>query len=112
MPVLTVRTNNFIAHKDTFLMHASKLLAEELGKPESYVMVEIYDDASMLFAGNDEPLCFMELRSLGLAESQTPELSAKLCQLIEDELGIHPNRTYIEFVSPSRKMFGWNGGTF
>ena len=112
MPVLTVRTNSYISHKDTFLTHASKLLAEELDKPESYVMVEIYDDANILFAGNDEPLAFMELRSLGLDESQTPKLSAVLCQLVEEELGIHPNRVYIEFISPSRKMFGWNGGTF
>jgi len=112
MPCLLIHTNIEVADKSTFLARCSRVVATTLGKPESYVMLELSDSRAMLFAGSDAPLAFLELKSLGLSTEQTPALSATLCGLIQTELGIDIARIYIEFTAPERAMFGFNGGTF
>ncbi|MDX8406711.1 MAG: phenylpyruvate tautomerase MIF-related protein [Mariprofundus sp.] len=112
MPYLHIHTNIEIADKADLLRVASAETASLLGKPESYVMVELSDTRPMLFGGSDAPLAFVELKSLGLSQSQTKTLSGHLCALIGRELSIDASRIYIEFAAPERAMFGWNGGTF
>ncbi|MFQ5345647.1 MAG: phenylpyruvate tautomerase MIF-related protein, partial [Mariprofundus sp.] len=112
MPCLMIHTNVEIADKPAFLMRCSSETAAALGKPESYVMVKVNDMQVMLFAGTDAPLAFVELKSLGLTTAQTADISATLCDLLQQELGIDAGRVYIEFAAPERAMFGWNGGTF
>lgn len=114
MPYLKVQSNHALATTDTsaFLKKASSLVATELGKPEDYVMVAIEPPTPMVFAGSDAPCLYMELKSIGLAESQTPALSNALCQLAKDQLGIPADRVYIEFAAAPRKMWGWNSATF
>ena len=46
------------------------------------------------------------------AQEKCAELSDKLCAFVKVELGISPDRVYIEFWDINGKMFGWNGGTF
>ncbi|MDT8377072.1 MAG: phenylpyruvate tautomerase MIF-related protein [Mariprofundaceae bacterium] len=112
MPVLNIRTNVIMEEKHRFLKAASSRIATALGKPESYVMVMVADNQEMLFAGNSEPLAYVELKSLGLTTAQTATLSENICEFLSTELEINPSRIYIEFASPEREMFGWNGGTF
>ena len=112
MPVLQITTNENIDDSDKLAKQASALVAEMLGKPESYVMVQINGNAGLIFAGSDDPCAYLMLKSLGLHESKTRTYSEQLCDFIEQQLGVPPGRTYIEFVSPERHMFGWNSGTF
>ncbi len=114
MPYLKVQSNQAFAGNQTkdFIKEASALVAEKLGKPERYVMVAVEPTTPMLFAGTDEPALFMELKSIGLSESQTPAISAALCELAQTTLGIPQERVYIEFADAPRKMWGWNGATF
>lgn len=118
MPYLKIQTNQGIdAGIDTgieqrLLREASSLVATELGKPESYVMVSLEPPRPMLFAGTDEPTAYLELKSIGLMESKTKALSAALCQLISDKMNIPAERIYIEFADAPRSMWGWNGSTF
>ena len=114
MPYLKIQSNRETdaSRSKDFLKKASNLVAEILGKPERYVMVAIEPPVPMVFAGNDQPAMFMELKSIGLSESQTPELSSALCELAHDTLGIDQDRVYIEFADAPRKMWGWNGATF
>jgi len=112
MPVLQVNTNVGIENKDDFLIQASALIASALGKPESYVMIQVNDKQSMSFAGTTEPLAFCTLKSLGLSTSQTADLSAQTCNFLNTQFGIDTARIYIEFAAPERAMFGWNGETF
>ncbi len=107
-----VNTNVEAADKDSFLADASSLVASLLGKPESYVMIQLSDKQTMSFTGTSEPLAFCTLKSLGLNSSQTAEISKQLCEFLNTKLGIEASRIYIEFSSPERAMFGWNGGTF
>ena len=112
MPVLQITTNATINDTADLAKQASALVAEMLGKPESYVMVQINDNAGLIFAGSDDPCALLVLKSLGLHESKTPSYSEQLCDFIEQQFGVPPGRTYIEFASPERHMFGWNSGTF
>ncbi len=112
MPVLHIHTNISIDHQSDFLAQASSTVASALGKPESYVMVLFSECKPMSFAGTQEPTAFVELKSLGLNDTQTKDLSDKLCSFLETTLDIEPSRIYIEFSSPERAMFGWNKSTF
>jgi len=112
MPYLHVRTNTIIHDHLQFMTVCSAAVAQALGKPESYVMVEVSDNRAMMFSGSEAPLAFLELKSLGLMTSQTADISATLCALMQQELAINADRIYIEFAAPERAMFGWNKGTF
>ena len=112
MPVLTVTTNSRKEFSHETLSNLSAAVAQMLGKPESYVMVQLHFNAHMLFAGSDDPLAYAELKSIALPHEHTTELSATLCNLIAAELSIPQNRIYIEFSDLQRHLFGWNGKTF
>ena len=114
MPTLKIQTNGEIPtqRRKVILEAASSTVAEQLGKPESYVMVILETNRDMLFAAHDAPLAYLELKSLGLPEDTTPALSAALCRFMKQHFGIPPERIYIEFASPPRHLFGWNGKTF
>jgi len=114
MPFLRIQTNRTLpeAEARSLAARASALVAEQLGKPERYVMTSVESNPAMQFAGTDEPLAFLELKSIGLPESITAGVSAALCQLVASETGTNAERIYIEFTDAPRKMWGWNNGTF
>ncbi|HWQ94111.1 MAG TPA: phenylpyruvate tautomerase MIF-related protein [Gammaproteobacteria bacterium] len=114
MPYLKIQTNIPMPSKavQDLLKKASYTVALHLGKPESYVMVAVEPSTPMLFAGTDAPLAYLELKSVGLPQAKTKELSKTLCELLGKELGIAQDRVYIEFASASGAMWGWDGGTF
>jgi len=114
MPFLTIRTNVAPASdaRSVFLELASQSVSEILGKPERYVMVELIHNPDMLFAGDAAPLAYLELKSIGLPEQRTAEISASLCKLIQDRLGVPADRIYIELSNAARHMWGWNRATF
>ncbi len=114
MPYLTIRTNQNIEEETgrRMLYKASALIAKELGKSENYVMASLEPPALMLFGGNDAALAYLELKSIGLPEQKTKELSETLCTLLEEEVGIARDRIYIEFSNAERHLWGWNGTTF
>lgn len=114
MPYLKIQINLPLSKKAerTVLRTASTLVAEELDKPEDYVMVAIQANTPMLFAGSDEPVAFLELKAIGLPARKTRRLSEALCALIEAHLGISPSRVYVKFITVPRGMWGWKGDTF
>ena len=114
MPFLKIQTNQVLpeASAKGLASKASALVAEQLGKPESYVMTSVENNPVMTFAGTDAPLAFLELKSIGLQESATADASRALCELVAGETGIDTARIYIEFSDAPRKMWGWNSSTF
>ena len=114
MPYLKIQTNQTVTpdQAQALINKASKLVASELGKPESYVMVKVSADHTLIFGGSNEPAAYLQLKSLGLPENRTAEYSEKLCAFIGKTLDINSNRIYIEFSSPERHMWGWDKTTF
>jgi len=108
MPFLRIQTNRPLpeAKARSLAASASALVAEQLGKPERYVMTSVESNTAMQFAGTDEPLAYLELKSIGLPESITAGVSEALCQLVSSETGTDPARIYIEFTDAPRKMWG------
>ena len=114
MPFLKILTNQALAEAAAKELagKASALVAQQLGKPESYVMTSVENNPAMTFAGTDAPLAFLELKSIGLSESATTDASRALCELVAGETGIDTARIYIEFSDAPRKMWGWDSSTF
>lgn len=112
MPYLKIQTNQAIDQKEDIIKKASGIVAEQLGKSEKYVMVALEPDFDMSFGGNSELTAFLQLKSIGLPESQTKKISSALSDFIERELGIPKDRIYIEFTDVARSYWGWNGSTF
>ncbi len=114
MPLLSIQTNVEVPpdRRGALLREVSRGLAAALGKPERYVMVSYRHVPDMLFAGDDTPLAYLEVKSIRLPQDRTSELSATLCRLVNDQLGIGQDRIYIEFADAAAHLWGWDGATF
>ncbi len=112
MPVLKVQTNAGIIDKETFMKEATDLLSRVLRKPPQYIMILPEPDKDVMFGKSEEPAAFVELKSIGLPEDETADISSEICTFLEEKLGVPQDRMYIEFSNAERHMFGWNGGTF
>jgi len=114
MPYLKIQTNLPLSKKAerNVLKVDSELVASELGKPEEFVMIALQPDTPMVFAGTDDPVAFLELKSIGLPADKTKRLSQTLCGLINEHLGIRPERVYVKFIDVRHGMWGWKGDTF
>lgn len=114
MPLLTLKTNLPLDHGETEALAPlfSQATAEMLGKAERYVMVVVEPAVALSFAGSSAPAALVELKSIELAEDRTRQYSARLCDLIEQHLGIPPERVYIQFTNAARPLWGWNRTTF
>jgi phenylpyruvate tautomerase PptA (4-oxalocrotonate tautomerase family) len=116
MPLIKIQTSVSAPAKDeveAMLKSLSAKLAKHLGKPESYVMTAFEAAVPMTFAGTTEPVCYIEIKSIGtMKPNQTEAMSQDFCQQIHQSLGVPQNRIYIEFADATGTMWGWNGSTF
>jgi phenylpyruvate tautomerase PptA (4-oxalocrotonate tautomerase family) len=116
MPLIKVQTSVSAPEKaevESILKTLSAKLAKHTGKPESYVMTTFEADIPMTFAGTTEPVCYIEIKSVGtMKPEQTEAMSQEFCQQINQTLGVAKNRIYIEFADAKGAMWGWNGTTF
>ncbi|BBD58986.1 macrophage migration inhibitory factor family protein [Nostoc sp. HK-01] len=116
MPLIKVQTSVSAPAKpevETMLKSLSGKLAKHLGKPESYVMTAFEADIPMTFGGTTDPVCYIEIKSIGMMKpNQTEAMSQDFCRQINQALGIPQNRIYIEFADATGAMWGWNSTTF
>lgn len=115
MPLIKVQTSVSAPEKadvESMLKELSGSLATHLGKPEAYIMTAFEGDVPMTFAGSTEPVCYVEIKSVGTMGGKTKAMSQDFCAKIETALGVPQNRTYIEFADAAGAMWGWNGTTF
>ncbi|WP_413175129.1 phenylpyruvate tautomerase MIF-related protein [Anabaena azotica] len=116
MPLIKVQTSVASLEKaaiESMLKNLSAKLAKHTGKPESYVMTAFEPETPMTFAGTTEPVCYIEIKSIGtMKPEQTQAMSQDFCQEINQVLGVAKNRIYIEFTDAKGAMWGWNSTTF
>lgn len=93
------------------MTEATQLLSVMLQKPEKFIMIVI-EKPEMMFAGEYSPCLYAELKSIGLPEEKTTEMSSDLCSFFYRQLGVPANRVYIEFSDAERHMLGWDNKTF
>lgn len=111
MPILKIQTNTEIDNREAFMQDATDFISGILQKSRIYIMI-IVEPAEMLFAGESSPTAYIELKSIGLPEERTTEISEKICDFIGNRLNVQQDRIYIEFANAERHLLGWNGRTF
>ncbi len=116
MPLIQVKSSVTAPEKavvESLLTTLSAHLAKHLGKPESYVMTSLESGVPMTFAGTFDPVCYVEVKSIGsMSETQTKAMSRDFCQILNEKLGVPANRIYIEFTDAKGYMWGWDSRTF
>jgi phenylpyruvate tautomerase PptA (4-oxalocrotonate tautomerase family) len=114
LPLLKITTSTRPSPaSEKFLASLSSLVAELLGKPESYVMTAIEHPAVMTFGGTTEPTCYVELKNVGRFRPElTKHIAAVLCEQLSAGLGVPKARIYIEFGDVDGYLWGHNGETF
>ena len=83
-----------------------------LHKTETYLMVGIEDSYDLWMAGNKlDKGAYVSVSLFGNASSSDyDKMTAKICDLYEQELGIPGNAVYVTYHPISD--WGWNGGNF
>jgi phenylpyruvate tautomerase PptA (4-oxalocrotonate tautomerase family) len=114
MPFLSLQTNATLTDdaRSELAQALAELVSQELGKPLDYVQVHLQLGAFLTFAGTEEKTAFLDLRSLGLPPDKPPVLSAALCGLLQKQLGVAPQRVFLNFQDMPRSHWGWSGRTF
>lgn len=114
MPYLKVQTNKSFSSKkqQNFLKECSALISFELEKPEKYVMTVFEPKIEMTLGGNNDSAIFLQLKSIGLPDTKTKDLSRKFANLVEEKLKIPKDRVQVEFMDVPRGFWGWNGILF
>ena len=76
-------------------------------------MTAFEPDVSMTFGGTLDPVCYVEVKSVGsFTPAQTKAMSEAFSQQIEDAIAVPSNRIYIEFADAKGYLWGWNRSTF
>ena len=114
MPLLKLETSRPLSDdkRKPLLAALSKAVAGIVGKPEQYVMVTC-SQGDILMAAKSGDAAFVDIRSIGgLNRDVNGKLSQQVCKLLNDSLGIAPDRVYLNFTDVDAINWGWNGSTF
>ncbi|MCU0857467.1 MAG: phenylpyruvate tautomerase MIF-related protein [Pontiellaceae bacterium] len=110
MPLINIQTPREIP--SSVLAGLSKIVAETIGKPETYVMVNS-SSADLMMAGSAGHAAFVEVKSIGgLTREVNEKLADKICGLLEAKLQIPPERVYLNFTEVPASQWGWNSSLF
>lgn len=114
MPLLKIQVSVNIAaeKKGALLAAASRIVSEETGKPEKYVMV-VLESGTFLMGGSTGSAAFLDVRGIGgLNKTVNGKLTKALCDMLRRELEIDPSRVYVTFTDVAAQNWGCNGATF
>ena len=83
-----------------------------MGKPESYLMINLIDNQDLCFAGNKlDNGAYIEVKVLGSVDAgASDKMTARLCEILQNELGIPGDAVYVSYWGTTN--WGWNGGNF
>ena len=83
-----------------------------MGKPESYLMINLVDNQDLYFGGKKlDKGAYVDVKILGSVDGNASgKMTARLCEILEKELGIPGNAVYVSYWGTAN--WGWNGGNF
>lgn len=114
MPLLKIETTADLSEEKqrAVLAALSPAVAAILGKPEQYLMVTCARVA-MMMSGSYDPTAWGDLRSIGgLSAAANVRLTQHICRILQEHLGIPPERVYLNFTDVAPGNWGWNSTTF
>jgi phenylpyruvate tautomerase len=112
MPSLELATNVRIPDKSRLMRDLSDCVCTVLGKAETYMMVIVKDDVSMLFGGNEEPAAHLTMRAAVFRDEAVGTLARELTALMHAKLGIESERVSIVFMDADLSKWAWDGRCF
>jgi phenylpyruvate tautomerase len=113
MPLLTVQTNISVEEKSKELLDLlTDVIAEGTGKPKAYISILLDDNKVMSFGGTTEPCAIISLGSIGAIEGKQKLMSKSVMTILQDQVGIGPDRCYMFFQDVKGKDVGFNLTTF
>ena len=83
-----------------------------LGKPESYLMINLVENQDLYFGGKKlDKGAYVEIKVLGNVDSSSSnKMTAKICEILEKQLDIPGDAVYVSYFGTSN--WGWNGSNF
>tara|TARA_Y100001968_G_C19097220_1_gene590723 strand:+ start:129 stop:467 length:339 start_codon:yes stop_codon:yes gene_type:complete len=111
MPLIILRTSlSEIEGAEELLKELSKQLSILTSKPEKYVMTILEKNLQMTFSGNNDPCCYVEIKSIGSLKPKI--MSEVISSIISKKTKIAIDRIYINFEDIEASKWGFNGATF
>lgn len=114
MPLLKIETTADLSEEKqrAVLAALSQAVAANLGKPEQYVMVSC-TRVAIIMSGRPGTAAWGDLRSIGgLSAAANVRLTEQICRILQEHLGIPPERVYLNFTDVAPGNWGWNSTTF
>ena len=83
-----------------------------LGKPESYLMINLADNQDLYFGGKKlDKGAYVEVKVLGSVDPSTSsKMTARVCEILQAQLGIPGDSVYVSYFGTTN--WGWNGSNF
>ena len=83
-----------------------------IGKPESYLMINIEDGCDLYLGGKKlDKGAYVSVQVFGrLAAPQTEKMTGAICDILKKELDIPGDAVYVTYQGIEN--WGWNGGNF
>ena len=114
MPLIRMETSAPIPteNRDDLALALSRIAADAIGKPESYVMA-VVTEAAVTMAGKTGPAAFLQVCSIGkINQTVNRDITTRVADLLQERLGISAERIYISFNDVQAVNWGWNRTTF
>ncbi|TMW65363.1 hypothetical protein Poli38472_008005 [Pythium oligandrum] len=115
MPYAVVTSNVAEASVDYegALLAISKAVSTALGKPETYVMVQLNLGARMAFHGTLEPCAMIAIHSIGKIDpTSNAKTAAQLTETVSKALNVPVGRIFMNFDDVERSNWAMGGNTF
>jgi len=115
MPLIKLQVATSVPEekKTAIVGAASKVVADAMGKPETYVMAILDDCGVAALGGTVCPAAFVDIRGIGGVDgARNASVSKGICDLLQQELGIEPDKVYLNFIDIPAANWGWKGSTF
>lgn len=113
MPMIKVETTVSLPteKRDVLKAELGKAISI-MGKPESYLMINLVDNQDLYFAGKKlDKGAFVEVKALGNIDAgQSDKMTEKVCEILNAQLGIPGDAVYVAYFGTSN--WGWNGSNF
>ena len=113
MPMIKVETTVSLSEEKRDILKAELGKAISImGKPESYLMINLVDNQDLYFGGNKlDKGAYVEVKALGNIDAgQSDKMTAKVCEILNTQLGISGDVVYVAYFGTSN--WGWNGRNF
>ncbi|XP_069727343.1 macrophage migration inhibitory factor-like [Phaenicophaeus curvirostris] len=114
MPEFIVHTNiNKDRVLESFLGKLTQQISKAMGISAQHLAIQISPDQLMSFGGSTDPCAICFLCSTGnIGEQENKVYSKLLCDLLNKQVEIPPDRIYVSFFNISAGNIGWKNTTF